>query len=108
MEQTGSPNQVLQHPAAALLVSRSSLALSAAAAAELWSLGNGVVWCLMTEEYDDEQPFDWAQLPADPGGPHTAEQRYELAPFHSITSSARASSSGGTSRPRLLVSRLAV
>src|SRR5262249_61266066 len=28
-----------------------------------------------------------------------AEQRYELAPFHSITSSARASRVGGTSRP---------
>ena len=28
-----------------------------------------------------------------------AEQRDELAPFHSITSSARASSDGGTSRP---------
>src|SRR5215472_3643973 len=29
----------------------------------------------------------------------TAEQRYECAPLHSITSSARASSVGGTSRP---------
>src|SRR5262249_26231007 len=32
----------------------------------------------------------------------TAEQRYELAAFHSITSSARASSAGGTSRPSVL------
>src|SRR5262249_6903612 len=31
-----------------------------------------------------------------------AEQRYERAAFHSITSSARASSVGGTSRPRAL------
>src|SRR5262249_25424040 len=31
-----------------------------------------------------------------------AEQRYELAPFHSITSSARASSFAGTSRPSVL------
>src|SRR5258708_39326274 len=31
-----------------------------------------------------------------------AEQRDELAPFHSITSSARASSMGGTSRPSAL------
>ena len=31
-----------------------------------------------------------------------AEQRDELAPFHSITSSARASSVGGTSRPSAL------
>jgi hypothetical protein len=29
-----------------------------------------------------------------------AEQRYELAPFHSITSSARASSVDGAPRPR--------
>src|SRR5262249_14450262 len=36
--------------------------------------------------------------------PHrrAAEQRDELAPFHSITSSARASSVGGTSRPMAL------
>src|SRR5262249_14927640 len=33
------------------------------------------------------------------GRHRAAEQRYELAPFHSITSSARASSVGGTSRP---------
>ena len=32
----------------------------------------------------------------------TAEQRDELAPLHSITSSARASSVGGTSRPSAL------
>src|SRR5262249_20282699 len=42
-----------------------------------------------------------------PRGRRSAEQRYELAPFHlcghSITSSARASSVGGTSRPRALV-----
>src|SRR5262249_4204514 len=31
-----------------------------------------------------------------------AEQRDELAPLHSITSSARASSDGGTSRPSVL------
>src|SRR5262249_28269205 len=31
-----------------------------------------------------------------------AEKRHELAPFHSITSSARASSVGGTSRPSVL------
>ena len=31
-----------------------------------------------------------------------AEQRDELAPFHSITSSARASSDGGTVRPSTL------
>src|SRR6476469_3260999 len=33
-------------------------------------------------------------------GERTTEQRDELAPSHSITSSARASSDGGTSRPR--------
>src|SRR5262249_25474720 len=33
---------------------------------------------------------------------HAAEQRDELAPFHSITSSARASSVGGISRPSAL------
>ncbi len=33
---------------------------------------------------------------------HTAEKRYELAPLHSITSSARASSVGGTSMPSAL------
>src|SRR5262249_32131624 len=32
----------------------------------------------------------------------TAEQGHELAPLHSITSSARARSVGGTSRPRVL------
>ena len=32
----------------------------------------------------------------------TAEQREEVAPFHSITSSARASSVGGTVRPSIL------
>src|SRR5262245_40465384 len=31
----------------------------------------------------------------------TTEQRYELAAFHSITSSARASTFGGISRPRI-------
>jgi hypothetical protein len=31
--------------------------------------------------------------------PARTEQRYEVAAFHSITSSARASSVGGTSRP---------
>src|SRR5262249_27953152 len=31
-----------------------------------------------------------------------SEQRYEIAPLHSITSSARASSVGGTSRPSAL------
>src|SRR5262249_23870135 len=37
------------------------------------------------------------------GGCRAAEQRYELAaPYHSITSSARASSDGGTSRLRAL------
>src|SRR5262249_28516432 len=34
-----------------------------------------------------------------PSGHRAAEQRDELAAFHSITSSARASSVGGTSRP---------
>src|SRR5262249_60384032 len=34
-----------------------------------------------------------------PRSRRTAEQRYELAPLHSITSSARASSVGGTSSP---------
>jgi hypothetical protein len=37
-----------------------------------------------------------------PGGSHTAEQRDEFAAFHSITSSARAMSVGGTSRPSAL------
>jgi hypothetical protein len=32
---------------------------------------------------------------------HAAEQRDELAPLHSITSSARASSVGGTVRPSI-------
>ena len=35
-------------------------------------------------------------------GRRAAEQRDELAPFHSITSSARASSVGGTVRPSIL------
>ena len=34
-----------------------------------------------------------------PRGPRAAEERDELAAFHSITSSAIASSNGGTSRP---------
>src|SRR5262249_24521227 len=37
-----------------------------------------------------------------PRGHRAAEQRDERAPFHSITSSARASSVGGTSRPSAL------
>src|SRR5262249_44912173 len=37
-----------------------------------------------------------------PCGGRAAEKRDELAPFHSITSSARASSIGGMSRPRAL------
>src|SRR5262249_50276688 len=38
-----------------------------------------------------------------PRGYRAAEQRYELAaPYHSITSSARASSDGGTSTPSAL------
>ena len=37
-----------------------------------------------------------------PRGRRAAEQRDELAPLHSITSSARASSVGGTSRPSAL------
>src|ERR1700747_2664207 len=37
-----------------------------------------------------------------PDGHRAAEQRYERAPFHSITSLARASSVGGTSRPSAL------
>src|SRR5262249_34777000 len=37
-----------------------------------------------------------------PRGGRAAEQRNELAPPHSITSSARASSVGGTSRPSIL------
>src|SRR5215467_6056742 len=37
-----------------------------------------------------------------PRGHRAAEQRDELAPSHSITSSARASSVGGTSRPSVL------
>src|SRR5262245_35731359 len=37
-----------------------------------------------------------------PRGCRAAEQRDELAPFHSITSSAMASRLGGTSRPRAL------
>src|SRR5262249_39169765 len=37
-----------------------------------------------------------------PRGRHAAEQRDELTPPHSITSSARASSVGGTSRPSAL------
>src|SRR6516162_5726246 len=34
-----------------------------------------------------------------PRGSRAAEQRHELAPLHSITSSARASTAGGISRP---------
>src|SRR5262249_32152931 len=42
-----------------------------------------------------------------PHGSRAAKQRDELTPFHSITSSARASSVGGISRPRALaVTRL--
>ena len=37
-----------------------------------------------------------------PRGRRAAEQRDELAPLHSITSSARASSVGGTVRPSIL------
>src|SRR5262249_62043848 len=37
-----------------------------------------------------------------PRGRRAAEQRYELAPSHSITSSARARSVGGISRPSIL------
>src|SRR6266571_7791545 len=37
-----------------------------------------------------------------PRGCHATKQRDELAPFHSITSSARASSEGGTSIPSAL------
>src|SRR5262249_33020997 len=37
-----------------------------------------------------------------PGGRHAAKKREELAAVHSITSSARASSDGGTVRPRAL------
>src|SRR5262245_32952690 len=36
----------------------------------------------------------------------SAKQRNELAPLHSITSSARASSVGGTSRPRALAATI--
>src|SRR5262249_547306 len=40
--------------------------------------------------------------PERPCGCHTADERDELAPSHSITSSARASSVGGTVRPSTL------
>ena len=44
-----------------------------------------------------------------PRNRRTAEQREELAPLHSITSSARASNVGGISRPSALaVSRLII
>jgi hypothetical protein len=40
-----------------------------------------------------------------PSGSRAAEQRYELASPHSITSSARASSVDGTSRPSAVIRR---
>src|SRR5262249_8136028 len=53
---------------------------------------------------DVDEPDHW--LPSArrlwPRGSRAAEQRDELAPFHSITSSARASSVDGTSRPSAL------
>jgi hypothetical protein len=51
-------------------------------------LGDAAVWLLRMRR---ERPRRRA-----------AEERDELAPFHSITSSARASSVGGTSRPSVL------
>src|SRR5262249_34375156 len=55
------------------------------------------------QEYADA-PHPLALLRPCPERPHSsaAEKRYERAPSHSITSSARASSVGGTSRPSAL------
>src|SRR5215831_7736893 len=49
---------------------------------------------------DRDEANNWNRLPARHNRPHrrAAEQRDELAPLHSITSSARASSVGGISR----------
>src|SRR5262245_31369047 len=51
-----------------------------------------------------DAPHPFGLLRARRKRPHrrAAEKRDELASFHSITSSARASSVGGTSRPRIL------
>src|SRR5262249_32909581 len=55
-----------------------------------------------SQHYYGESPHPFGLLRARrerPGDNRAAEQRDELAPLHSITSSARASSWGGTSRP---------
>src|SRR5262249_32190482 len=52
-----------------------------------------------TEKADGWQTCLLPQRCSRPVEAHGAEQGYKLPPFHSITSSARASSDGGTVRP---------
>src|SRR5262245_48550770 len=56
------------------------------------------------ERHDNGEGARWIDLRPRGERPrrHAAEQRDELAPFHSITSSARASSVAGTSMPSAL------
>src|SRR5262249_55547524 len=61
------------------------------------------VWIVLTSRYqhaDPPQPFGLLRTRRErPYGGRTASNRDELAPPHSITSSAVASSEGGTVRP---------
>src|SRR6516165_12757410 len=61
----------------------------------------GVRGAARWERHDNGEGARWIDLRARRKRPrnHAAEKRDELAPDHSITSSARASSVGGTSRP---------
>src|SRR5262245_15712701 len=54
------------------------------------------------EESNHRQPRLLRARRERPRGCRAGEHRYELAPFHSIISSARASNEGGTSRPSAL------
>src|SRR5262245_4366751 len=70
-----------------------------------------VVLCECRQEHNAPHPLRLRPRRERPHGRCAAEQRYELPAVHSITSSARASSVGGTSRPsafavlRLITSR---
>src|SRR5262249_7943804 len=66
------------------------------------SLRHGIVFVVLHEHADTPHPF--ALLRARRDGPcrRAADERDELAPFHSMTSSARASSVRGTVMPSAL------